>query len=112
MKKATYFFISLFALAFINACGDDDNSVNNDDGGDEVTLLTAEDVVANYAEIAAQNYLDSYNAALTMQTAINDFIANPTADGLTAAQNAWLAAREPYGQSEAFRFASGPIDNF
>ena len=29
----------------------------------------------------------------------------------TAAKDAWLNARESYGQTEAFRFASGPIDD-
>jgi len=106
MKKISYAFLTLLAMAsIIIACNDDDN---NTDGGIEATTSTA--VVANYAEIVYQNYLDSYNAALTMQTAINDFVETPSAAGLTAAQNAWLAAREPYGQSEAFRFASGPID--
>ena len=111
MKKNIYVFplLLITSLLVFNACGDDDsNPTTIDDDG--VITLTAADVVANYAEIVAQNYLDNYNAAITMQSTINDFIANPTAEGLTAAQDAWLAAREPYGQSEAFRFASGPID--
>ncbi|MEM9078107.1 MAG: imelysin family protein [Bacteroidota bacterium] len=123
MKKSTSIFLMLFIAVFLYSCGDDDNSTPEDDGtsmtdddgtsmtDDDVTVtLTAADAVANYAEIVYQNYLDSYNAALTMQTAITDFLGDPTADNLEAAKDAWLAAREPYGQSEAFRFASGPID--
>ena len=30
---------------------------------------------------------------------------------LVPARKAWLAAREPYGQTEAFRFYGGPIDD-
>ena len=30
---------------------------------------------------------------------------------MEAAKEAWLAAREPYGQTEAFRFSGGPIDD-
>lgn len=67
-------------------------------------------IVDNYANILEAGYQDSYNAALTLQTKVTAFIANPTADGLTAAQNAWLAAREPYMQTEAGRFYGGPID--
>jgi putative iron-regulated protein len=52
-------------------------------------------VVLNYSNILEAGYQDSYNAALTLQTKINVFIASPTAQGLTDAQNAWLAAREP-----------------
>ncbi len=67
-------------------------------------------VVVNYSNILEAGYQDAYNAALTMQTKINTFIANPTAQSLTDAQNAWLAAREPYMQTEMARFYGGPID--
>ena len=30
---------------------------------------------------------------------------------MTATKQAWLNAREPYGQSETFRFSNGPIDD-
>jgi len=67
-------------------------------------------IVTNYSNILEAGYTDSYNAALTLQTTINAFLANPTAAGLTAAQNEWLASREPYMQTEAARFYGGPID--
>jgi putative iron-regulated protein len=67
-------------------------------------------LVSNYANILEAGYQDAYNAALTMQNKINAFIANPSAQGLTDAQNAWLAAREPYMQTEMGRFYGGPID--
>jgi uncharacterized iron-regulated protein len=38
-------------------------------------------------------------------------VADPTAETLQAAKDAWLAARPDYGISEAFRFYDGPIDN-
>lgn len=67
-------------------------------------------LVTNYSNILEAGYQDSYNAALTMQTKINAFIAAPSAQGLIDAQNAWLAAREPYMQTEMARFYGGPID--
>ncbi|MEM6645746.1 MAG: imelysin family protein [Bacteroidota bacterium] len=67
-------------------------------------------VMETYAEIAFASYEDSYNEAVVLDEAIDAFVANPTASGLEAAKDAWLAAREPYGQTEAYRFADGPID--
>jgi putative iron-regulated protein len=67
-------------------------------------------IVTNYSTILEAGYTDSYNAALTLQTKINAFIAAPGAQGLADAQTAWLAAREPYMQTEMARFYGGPID--
>lgn len=64
-----------------------------------------------YASIVHASYEDAYNEALELETAINNFIAAPSADGFANAKQAWLDAREPYGQTEAYRFANGPIDD-
>lgn len=68
-------------------------------------------VLTNYANIVHATYADSLQAAKTLQKAIEDFNANPSAAGLEEARKAWLAAREPYGQTEVFRFYGGPIDD-
>lgn len=39
------------------------------------------------------------------------FVASPTGESLAAAKTAWVEARHPYLQSEAFRFYAGPIDD-
>jgi len=103
MKKIS---ILLLAVSFAYACSSDDDNNNNGSNTD----VTKAEVVSNYADIVYQSYLDSYNSAVTMQTAINEFVANPTEAGLTAAKNSWLAAREFYGQTEAYRETNGPID--
>jgi len=109
MKKLFYLFSVTVLAIVIYACSDDDNSnATDDDGG--ANLVTNADVIANYADIVHQNYLDSYNAAITMQTAINDFVDNPSESGFTAAKEAWLAAREPYGQTEVVRETNSPVD--
>lgn len=79
---------------------------------DEAALaeLKAE-AINTYAEIVYASYEDSYDTAVTLQAAINEFVANPSAETHQAAKDAWLAAREPYGQTEAFRFYGGPIDD-
>jgi putative iron-regulated protein len=63
-----------------------------------------------YTKIAWAVYEDSYLTAVTLKSKIDAFVANPTAQGLEEAKQAWLDAREPYGQSEVFRFTDGPID--
>ncbi|MCH2225042.1 MAG: hypothetical protein MK066_09765 [Crocinitomicaceae bacterium] len=68
-------------------------------------------VKETYANQAYAVYNDSYNLAVSLQTAITTFINNPDQTNFDAAKQAWLDAREPYGQSEIFRFVDGPIDN-
>lgn len=68
-------------------------------------------VVATYADVVSASYADSYDAAVALDRAVDAFLAAPSAAGLEGARAAWLAAREPYGQTEAYRFANGPIDD-
>jgi len=68
-------------------------------------------VATNYAALVHANYSDTLAGAQEMQAAIAAFVAAPSADGLSAARKAWLSARESYGQTEAFRFYGGPIDD-
>ncbi|WBM73768.1 imelysin family protein [Saprospira grandis] len=70
-----------------------------------------DEVVSNYCEIVYASYSDSHLKAQELQTAINNLVAGPSATTLEAAKTAWKAAREPYGQTEAFRFYDGPIDD-
>ncbi len=68
-------------------------------------------VASSYAALVEASYADTLNAAKTMQQAIEAFAKSPSADTLAAARKTWLAAREFYGQTEAFRFYGGPIDD-
>ena len=65
----------------------------------------------HYTALVHANYSDTLAAAKDMQAAIAAFVAAPSADGLNKARKAWLDAREFYGQTEAFRFYGGPIDD-
>lgn len=67
-------------------------------------------VLAHHAALVHASYEDSLAAALKLQQAVQAFTAAPSAAGLEAARSAWLAAREFYGQTEAYRFYGGPID--
>jgi len=68
-------------------------------------------VAETYSQIVFASYEDSLQAARNLQAAVNAFVAAPSEQGLQQARLAWLAAREPYGQTEAFRFYGGPIDD-
>ncbi|MBD9403494.1 imelysin family protein [Comamonas sp. CMM02] len=73
--------------------------------------LKAQDVVQHYSTLVYANYSDTITAAKQMQKAIHAFLAQPSQATQDAARQAWLDAREFYGQTEAFRFYDGPIDN-
>jgi putative iron-regulated protein len=68
-------------------------------------------VARHYAGIVQAGYEDALAGALDLQKAVQAFTATPTPAALDAARKAWLAAREWYGQTEAFRFYGGPIDD-
>ncbi|HEY6627476.1 MAG TPA: imelysin family protein [Acidimicrobiia bacterium] len=85
------------ALA-LSACG-------NDSSADLET-----EVVANYADVVHETYSMSLASATEMSAAIDALAADPTDANLAAAKDAWLAARDDYGLTEAFRFYGGPID--
>jgi putative iron-regulated protein len=68
-------------------------------------------VVSNYADIVHACYQDTLAAARELQSGIQRFIRQPSQAALGNARKAWLAARDWYGQTEAFRFYGGPIDD-
>ena len=68
-------------------------------------------VAQHYAALVHASYADTLAAAQDLQAAIAAFTKAPSADGLNKARQAWLDAREFYGQTEAFRFYGGPIDD-
>ena len=68
-------------------------------------------VVGHYATLVHATYSDTLAATQAMQTAIAAFVKSPSAEGLAEARTRWLAAREFYGQTEAFRFYGGPVDD-
>ncbi|MBV7486514.1 imelysin family protein [Bordetella sp. BOR01] len=69
-------------------------------------------VVKTYSDIALAGYEDSLNSAQALRTAIEALIEKPSAQTLQAARAAWLAARVPYQQTEAFRFGNPIVDDW
>jgi putative iron-regulated protein len=74
-------------------------------------VVDAAAAVRHYAALVQASYEAALAGALDLQRAVQAFTAAPGADTLVAARKAWLAAREWYGQTEAFRFYAGPIDD-
>lgn len=82
-------------LALLVGCGsDDDRSA----------------VVRQYAINLHENYVDVSTKLEALQVAVDAFVASPSAQGLVAAQQAWLDARPAYGEAEISRFYAGPLD--
>ena len=70
------------------------------------------DVLNTYVSIAAANYQDSLITAQRLQAAVNTLLQAPSAENLTAARAAWLAARIPYQQTEVYRFGNPIVDDW
>ncbi|QCU89238.1 imelysin family protein [Thiomicrorhabdus sediminis] len=68
-------------------------------------------VLESNADMGLAVYSDTLNTAKQLRKAIAELRAQPNQANLMAARKAWLVAREPYGQSEAFRFRLSPIDS-
>ncbi len=75
------------------------------------SAVTAASVAKHYAVLVQANYEDALAGAKALQGEIAALLATPGADTLASARKSWLAAREVYGQTEAFRFYAGPIDD-
>jgi len=69
-------------------------------------------VVTHYADMAFAIYSDSLTLAVELQKAVDQLLEDPTASTLAKAQQVWLAARIPYGQSEVYRFSNANVDEW
>ena len=101
--KPSLLLVALLAIA--------SNGIASAQTAPAAAVVSYADVATQYATLVHANYDDALQSARTMQQTIEAFVAVPSADTLAAARRAWLAAREVYGQTEAFRFYGGPIDD-
>jgi len=98
--------IALVFLTLATGCGSN-TALTADQAG---TAITKAGIAADYADIVYALYSDAYDATVDLQTAIDDFVANPNSTTFEAAKTAWITARVYYSQTEGFRFYNGPID--
>lgn len=97
------------AATLISACGSDSSSSGTDTSIIDVDKVSQ--VLATNADIAYAAYSDSVTTAELLQTALKTFREDPTETNFVAAKQAWLVSREPYGQTEVYRFRNSPIDS-
>lgn len=87
---------------------DSDGETDGPAGYDEDTARAA---LANYASLVFASYEDSAATAHSLAQQSATLIQTPSPETLAAARTAWLEAREPYLQTEVYRFYGGPIDD-
>ncbi|MEM6791091.1 MAG: imelysin family protein [Myxococcota bacterium] len=103
---------SLCAAMAIPACGsDDDPSPDPTPGTGVINVELVRNVAEANANVALAAYNDSVTSAQALKAALETFQTDRTQANLDAAKVAWLAAREPYGQTEVYRFRLSPIDS-
>ena len=117
-KIVTSMYLALLSGALLTGCaGSDGSDGTNAPSADSVAsayaqLVDARKVLDTNADIAYAAYSDSVTTAIALKTAIDLFAATPTDPTLfEAAKTAWLVSREPYGQTEVYRFRNSPIDS-
>ncbi len=72
--------------------------------------VSTEAVLAQAAVLAHAVHDDALESARAMQQAIERLLSKPSDKALQVARQRWLAAREIYGRTEAFRWRSSPFD--
>jgi putative iron-regulated protein len=71
---------------------------------------TPETVLKHYADLAQLMYQDSLLTVEKLENKIDALLENPTEENLMASKAAWVAARVPYMQTEAYRFGNAIVD--
>jgi putative iron-regulated protein len=97
MKQIYLIFALLLGLAITVTAQDDIESLK-------------QEAVNHYADIVYASYEDTYELAVVLNDALIALVEDPSDESLEAARTAWLAVREVYGQTEAYRFYGGAID--
>ena len=69
-------------------------------------------VLENYADIAHALFEDSLQSGRELLVAVEVFVKDPSEENHSRAKHAWLLARIPYGQTEAYRFANSNVDGW
>ena len=95
-------------LTVNSACRNENHSSPKAQASFDASL--AKEVIVAYADLVYANYQESMATAFALDLKVREFVAAPSAQRLTECRTAWTTAREPYQQSEAFRFYGGPID--
>ncbi|MCY3744126.1 MAG: peptidase M75 [Candidatus Poribacteria bacterium] len=97
----------LLASAFVVGCGSDETDEHDDH--DHAEAFDATTMLNDFANsIVVPTYTDLDNKAGALLSAVKALQGDTSQGNLEKAQQAWVAARIPWEQSEAFLF--GPVD--
>jgi len=96
------------SASLLIACGGDDS---NSSSTPAINVEKAQLVLNTNADIALAAYTDSVDTAKTLKIALTALKNTPSVTTLAAAKTAWLVSREPYGQTEVYRFRNSPVDS-
>ena len=80
--------------------------------GHAFAQTSAKSVLETCANIAHAGYEDSLITARTLKKAVSKLLEEPNDGNLKAARSAWIDARVPYMQTEAFRFGNQVVDDW
>ncbi|WP_428249683.1 imelysin family protein [Ferrovibrio sp.] len=69
-------------------------------------------VLSQYSDIAQAMYGDALKQARLLLKSVDALVAKPSQANLTAAREAWVKAREPYQQTEVYRFGNKIVDEW
>lgn len=108
MMKLTSLAAAIAVTSLLTACGSSSDSSSSDS---VINVDNVSKVLETNADIAYAAYSDAVTTAKALQTALQTFREDPTEENFVAAKTAWLVAREPYGQTEVYRFRLSPIDS-
>lgn len=101
--------IAMMATAHLAGCSS--SSTPTPEATNVIDIANVKKVLDTNADIALAAYSDSVDTAKDLQTALATFKADSSQANLDAAKKAWLISREPYGQTEVYRFRLSPIDS-
>ncbi|MGB3109471.1 MAG: imelysin family protein [Psychrobacter alimentarius] len=95
-----------------NADATTQSEVQSTETTDDTTLSAVDKahtdrLMISYANMAHAAFKDSLDTAKALQAAIDTYVATPTQANLDAAKAAYKIARQPYSQTEIFRFDEG-----
>lgn len=102
-----YWLVSAFAAALAAAM-----SALSIPAGAQGSAPDTNAIITHYTAMARAVYEDALAGGRELQKAVDALLAKPGAETLAAARKAWVAARVPYLQSEAFRFTNPIIDEW
>jgi putative iron-regulated protein len=116
MKKRSLGAIALLvSVMSVCACGSSGSTTpanaSTPNGSATPDEAKTKEALTTWVHLAHERYATSLEKARLLRDAVESFLAAPSESGLVAARAAWIAARAPYGETEAFRFFGGPIDD-